>query len=210
MSGTKEHDSSGIEVVHELPNNLHSSLNVSTSGELANPFAEANVDQHVGAAEARPPAQYNGGRLKRTIIWLVGAIVFLIIFVIVVGVVLGAKLDRKPPAPSSTSTSSNSATTTTSSPTPAPTSPRRGTAISVTGWRNGSDYSIRLFYQGNDQYLRIIGFESSNSSWSAPTTFAQAKAGTPIAAASFNTAFNFESGPSVWNLSPCTRNDSTY
>jgi hypothetical protein len=131
-------------------------------------------------------------RLKRTILWLVVATVVLIVVVVVLGAVLGTKLKSKSAAPTATPSSSPTAS-------PTPSSVRKNTAISVTGWRSGSEFSIRLFYQGDDAYLRIIGFESSNSSWSAPSTIVQAKPGTPIAASGFNSGAFFGSS-TVWNL----------
>jgi Fungal fucose-specific lectin len=199
MSNTKEREFSGIEVVHELPSDLHSSQNNETRTDLSSGFVLGNVDLPNTAPGADPPAQDNQRPLKRTILWLGGAVVLLIVLAIVLGAVLGTELHRKSRAPSLTNTSSN-LTNSSSTPPPSPTTARKGTAISVTGWRSGSEFSIRLFYQGNDEYLRIIGFESSNSSWSVPATFVQAKPGTPIAALSFNTAVQWPGAASVRNL----------
>jgi len=181
MADRRNHDSAGIEVVHELPNNLPSSLNAGTKAELASQFGGDGVDQSIPAPAAGPPLR----RVNRTIVWLVVTIILLVVLAVVLGTVLGTKLHSKSAAPSTTSASSLAATPT-SSPTASPSTVRKNTAISVTGYRNGPEFSIRLFYQGNDAYLRIIGFESGNSSWSAPSTILQAKLGTPIAAASYN------------------------
>jgi hypothetical protein len=198
MADPKEHDSAGIEVVHELPSELHSSSNVGTRAELAGAFVGDGVNQSMVASPAGAPAQDNTGRLKQTIVRLVVAIILLTVLVIVLGAVLGTKLHRKSAAPTPTSTGSLSATST-SSPTASPSTVRKTTAVSVTGWRSGSEFSIRLFYQGDDAYLRIIGFESSNRSWTAPLSITQAKPGTPIAASSFNKGLFFAGFSTVWN-----------
>jgi len=200
MAYPKDPNSAGIEVVHELPNDLHSSFNIGTRAELDGHFIGNGGDPSVAAPPASSPAQEKMHRLKRTILWLVVATVLLIVVAVVLGAVLGTKLKSKSAVP--TATYSNSPTAThSSSPTasPTPSSVRKNTAISVTGWRSGSEFSIRLFYQGDDAYLRIIGFESSNSSWSAPSTIVQAKPGTPIAASGFNSGAFFGSS-TVWNL----------
>jgi hypothetical protein len=178
MAYRKDPDSAGKEVIHELPNDLHSSFNIGTRAELDGHFVGNGVDPSV-AAPASSPAQEKMHRLKRTILWLVVATVLLIVVAVVLGAVLGTKLKSKSAAPTATPSSSPTAS-------PTPSIVRKNTAISVTGWRSGSEFSIRLFYQGDDAYLRIIGFESSNSSWSAPSTIVQAKPGTPIAASSYN------------------------
>jgi hypothetical protein len=192
MAYPKDPNSAGIEVVHELPNDLHSSFNIGTRAELDGHFVGNGVDPSVAAPPASSPAQEKMHRLKRTILWLVVATVVLIVVVVVLGAVLGTKLKSKSAAPTATPSSSPTAS-------PTPSSVRKNTAISVTGWRSGSEFSIRLFYQGDDAYLRIIGFESSNSSWSAPSTIVQAKPGTPIAASGFNSGAFFGSS-TVWNL----------
>jgi hypothetical protein len=190
----KDPDSAGIEVVHELPNDLHSSFNIGTRAELDGHFVGNGVDPSVVAPPASSPAQEKLHRLKRTVIWLVVATVLLIVVAVVLGAVLGTKLKSKSAAPTATPVSSPTATAS-----PTPSSIRKNTAISVTGWRSGSEFSIRLFYQGDDAYLRIIGLESINSSWSAPSTIVQAKPGTPIAASSYNNEAFF-GGSTVWNL----------
>jgi hypothetical protein len=181
--------SAGIEVVHELPTDLRSSSNVGTKAEPAGHLVGNGVDL---------AALQNVRRLKRTIVWLVVAVILLIVLVVVLGAVLGTKLHSKPTVVTQTSTFSLPATPTSSS-TASPSAVRKNTAISATGWRSGSEFSIRLFYQGDDAYLRVVRFESSNSSWSAPSTIVQAKPGTPIAASSYDNSVFFGSSE-VWNF----------
>jgi hypothetical protein len=208
-------DYAEIEVVHELPHDVHSSLNVSRRAEVVGHFVRNGEDLPI-PLQASPPVQ-DKHRLKRTIVWLVVLVILLIVFAVVLGAVLGTTLASKTAAPTVTVTASpitslnatpnssptaspNSSPTASpnSSPIASPSSIRKNTALSVTGWRSGSEFSIRLFYQGDDAYLRIIGFESGNGSWSAPSKFVQAKPGTPIAASSFNYGNYF--GIPVWNL----------
>lgn len=62
-------------------------------------------------------------------------------------------------------------------------------ALGVTGWKYNDDkeYSIRLFYQDAEGYLRISSMESVNAeAWSAGTRFVKAKRGTPLAASCHN------------------------
>jgi hypothetical protein len=67
---------------------------------------------------------------------------------------------------------------------------RPNSALAVTGWRNGNNFSIRIFYHGADDNLRVSSFESDVSKWSAPNIFAKAKPGTPVGASSFNSVAN--------------------
>jgi len=111
-------------------------------------------------------------RLKRTIVWLVVAVILLIVLAVVLRAVVGIKLASETAALTVTVTASlitSLNATPTSSPTASLSSIRKNTVLSVTGWRSGSEFSIRLFYQGDDVYLRIIGFESGNSSWATPS-----------------------------------------
>ncbi|KAF2734500.1 hypothetical protein EJ04DRAFT_576892 [Polyplosphaeria fusca] len=64
---------------------------------------------------------------------------------------------------------------------------RNDSSIAVTGWRHDNDYSIRLFYQDGDDYLRISSLESTEGEiWSTGTKFVKAKRNTPIAASCSN------------------------
>lgn len=65
-----------------------------------------------------------------------------------------------------------------------------GSSLAVTGWRAETDFSIRLFYQGSDDFLRVSSFESSTGSgWTSATKTTKAKPKTPLAAVSFNQSF---------------------
>ncbi|ORY15318.1 hypothetical protein BCR34DRAFT_183877 [Clohesyomyces aquaticus] len=64
---------------------------------------------------------------------------------------------------------------------------REDSAIAVTGWRYGNEYSIRLFYQDRDGFLGISSLESvTGEVWSPGIRFVKAKSGTPIAATCYN------------------------
>jgi len=129
-------------------------------------------------------------RLRRRIFWLTAVIIVLVVLAIILGAVLGTRHRGGNPveSPSATAVSSPSAT---------PTSIRQKSGLAVTGWRNGSEFSIRLFYQGQDSYLRISQFESTTGNWSNPKSFVMGKAGTPIAASSYNGNSFWGGGPSV-------------
>lgn len=136
-------------------------------------------------------------RLRRWILWLVLAVVCLVIIIVIIAAVLGARIHDITPTQTSTITIAVTMTVTaTASATP--TSIRQNSALGVTGWRAGSDFSIRLFYQGDDSFLRLVAFESTNEMWSSPSAFVKTKLGTPIAASSFDVgAFGDTATPSV-------------
>lgn len=63
------------------------------------------------------------------------------------------------------------------------------TSLAVTGWRHadGAAFSIRLFYQDADGFIRMSNMESTSAdSWTSGTKVAKAKRGTPLAAACTN------------------------
>jgi hypothetical protein len=64
MADPKAPDSAGIEVVHELPYDVYSSLNVSIRAELAGHFIRNGADPPIIALLVSPPAQDNVRRLK--------------------------------------------------------------------------------------------------------------------------------------------------
>ena len=120
-------------------------------------------------------------------LWLVLAVVCLVIIVIILGAVLGVRLHDLQPNATQTSVVTITATATaTGTPSATPTSIRQNSGLAVTGWRSGSDFSIRLFYQGDDSYLRLSAFESGTGVWTGPSIFVKGKLGTPIAASNFD------------------------
>ena len=117
-------------------------------------------------------------RRKRRFIWG-GIALGLIIVVAVVGGVVGSGV-WKPKDASPTQTSAPASTV-------LPSTIRANSKIAVTGWRDGSAFNIRLFYQGADDALRMLTYSSATDDWSAPLALPnlQAKKGTALAAATY-------------------------
>lgn len=128
--------------------------------------------------------------LRRRKFWLALTIVLLVIIAVIVGTVLGT---RKHDSSSASSSGTATATVTiispdlpTSTSSSTPTSIRANSRLAVTGWRTGQEYSIRLFYQGPDDYLRYSAYESTSGEWAAPVMSVKATARSPIGATAFN------------------------
>jgi hypothetical protein len=120
-------------------------------------------------AAAGPPPKTPLKRNKMALWLVVGVIAVLVVIGAVVGGVLGSKAANS----SSNDASSDSQTTSNGTTTTNATSLnniRSGSRLAVTGWRDGSNYRIRLFYQGPDQKLRSSSYASNESTWSDPTT----------------------------------------
>jgi hypothetical protein len=141
---------------------------------------------------------------KKKLWIIVGAVVLLVVVVAaVVGGVVGSRHHNSTTTassssdPSSTSSPTSSGTSSTPSPTPSSNSPNAAyssSSIAVTGWWTGSSsYSIRLFYQGKDEKLRLIDYDSSDGMWSTVTTLADPilKPGSPLAACNYNSSLYF-------------------
>jgi hypothetical protein len=143
---------------------------------------EKEVYGTVAVAQPKFTSTPGEGNPQRRRLWIVGIIaVALVVLGTILGAILGTQLHHTAP----------DASTTTPSPRPSPTAIRHNSALAVTGWRNGADFSIRLFYQGDDGNLRVSAFESTTQSWGSPTLFVKARSGTPLAASSFNIAAFF-------------------
>lgn len=79
-------------------------------------------------------------------------------------------------------------------------------SLAVTGWRydSNSEYSIRLFYQDTEGYLRISALESiAGEVWTAGTRFVKAKMGTPLAASCHNQSM-YDVNKTVLQMRPQT------
>ncbi|EHK46638.1 hypothetical protein TRIATDRAFT_141422 [Trichoderma atroviride IMI 206040] len=163
------------------------------------------------AAVEEPLPQRSTGKKKLWII--VGAVVLVVVVVAaVVGGVVGSRHHNSTTTastssdPSSTSSSTSSSTPSPKpSSTPASTSPNAAyssSSIAVTGWwTTTSSYSIRLFYQGKDGHLRLIGYDSTDGMWSTVTTLTgpDVKLGSPIATCNYNTTVYFGSAVNSGN-----------
>lgn len=123
-------------------------------------------------------------------LWILVVVAVLIIVGAVLGGVLGTTLNHN-----SKNSSAQPATTTTSNPTAAPTSTsrpigiRENSPLAVTGWRTGGNFSIRVYFQNDDNYLSYSAYESGTGNWTQASNFTTAKAGSPLAVTNFNHSF---------------------
>ena len=123
-------------------------------------------------------------------LWILVVVAVLIIVGAVLGGVLGTTLNHK-----SNNSSAQPVTTTTSNPTAAPTSTsrpigiRENSPLAVTGWRTGGNFSIRVYFQNDDNYLSYSAYESGTGNWTQTSNFTTAKAGSPLAVTNFNHSF---------------------
>jgi hypothetical protein len=178
-------DPAGLEVV-EPTTTYHLAIVEDQLKQPSDRVIETEVNGSVAAAQ--PIFGTHGRNPQRSRLWIVGIVAVILVFLgAILGAILGTKLHHATPV----------ASTSTPSPGPSPTAIRHNSALAVTGWRNGADFSIRLFFQGDDGYLRISAFESTTQSWSSPVLFTTARAGTPLAASSFNSASFFGDPNSV-------------
>lgn len=133
---------------------------------------------------------------RRRIIWIAVAAVILAAVVIaaVVGGVLGSRHHHNSAASSRHSSAPSSPSSIPSSS--SPNAIASNSSLAVTGWwETTSQYSIRLFYQGNDGQLRMTGYSSSNGKWSTVATYQTdppPKMGSPLAASCYNSTFYFK------------------
>lgn len=121
-----------------------------------------------GTAEATATGAAAAGRSRKKL-WIVvgGVIAVLVIIGAVVGGVLGSRSANSSSDSSDKSSSSGNTTTTN---TTSLTNIRSGSRLAATGWRDGTNYRIRLFYQGQDQKLRSSSYASNESAWSDPVS----------------------------------------
>jgi hypothetical protein len=71
---------------------------------------------------------------------------------------------------------------------------RNDSAMPVVGWRYGEEYSIPLFYQDQNEFMRLSFAKIHNRQELVPwDAIRNAKSGTPIAASCFNQSI-YQSG----------------
>lgn len=186
--------------------NAYDGLEV-VNGEMIDASNKIKVDTEAAVEEPLP--QRSPQRKK---LWLiVGAVALVLVIVAaVVGGVVGSRHHNSTTTASSSSdpsSTSSSTSSSTPSPTPSSTSPNAAhssSSLSVTGWwTTTSSYSIRLFYQGKDGNLRLIGYDSTDGMWSTVTTLTgpSVKLGSPIATCNYNTTVYFSSAVNSGNVS---------
>jgi len=127
------------------------------------------------------------------------AVTLLVILAAVLGGVLGTTLHHKKnnssskPSSTASATASAAASPAASTSTPSPTSGLPGirakSPLSVTGWLTGSEYSIRVVFQSDDDMIQYIAYESKSKAWKQTPNIIKAKAGSPLALTSFETSW---------------------
>lgn len=115
----------------------------------------------------------------RSRLWLLGGAVLIAIIAGVIGGVVGWKVTEnnngsRASSPSTTSPATSNNTDTGSNGESgssdsliagANNTIRANSALAVTGWRYGSDFAIRLFYQGPDDVIRFSGYDTLFGNW---------------------------------------------
>lgn len=180
-------------------------VNPSSSG-----IARVNTESFIEEIEQKqsPP-----NKKPWLILVLAGVALLFVIVAAVLGVVVGLRLNNN-----SNNNNDNNKTTPAESPqasstTTPPISPSKpanavhaGSGIGITGWWTGpSSFTIRLVYQGQDGYLRLMRYHSGDGKWSTLAIFsdARAKLGTPIAASCYNIPYYCFSPITSSDVSPC-------
>lgn len=152
-----------------------------------------------------PPSQTDAllakRKRKRRLIFIILGVVA-IIAIVALGVSLGLTLGKKdtPDTEASNSGSDGSSGSLDSpgtdndgeqsgtgkgsgSSTKGPQAIRKKSSLAATGWRKeGGGYSIRLFFQDDNNFIRMSSFESSSGKWQASRMILEAKASTSITA----------------------------
>ncbi|KAI2470068.1 hypothetical protein F4781DRAFT_392239 [Annulohypoxylon bovei var. microspora] len=119
-------------------------------------------------------------KVKRWVIWALGGTLLILASVgATIGGILRADAVRAKNAPkggdnndSNTPVVSNTTSNATSPDTPETTTKptvRIGSRLAVTGYRNQTDYSIRLFYQDEDNQIQFMDKEGAGANWTAST-----------------------------------------
>jgi hypothetical protein len=158
---------------------------------------------------------------RRKVVFVSVVAAILAVIAIIVGVTVGitrrnrASASLRNDSSDQKNTTSTNRTTSNSPPPPHNTSSLLGwnvnneSSLGVTGWGDGSNYNIRLFYQDNDGFLRISSLSSSSgNNFSKGVKFASAKRNTPLAASCHNTSI-YGNVTNPVGISLPTRNDLT-
>ena len=140
------------------------------------------LDATENEAAASAPA---GGLRKR--IWIT-ALLILAAIAIILGATLGTLLNRHNSTPSNEANKPIQTTTVIQSPRPSstPVYVRPKSPLAVTAWRSSANaFSIRLFYQGPDDFLRLSAFDSAGVGWNGPSAFIKVRPSTVLAVSCF-------------------------
>lgn len=174
----------GLEAVKDRGSDKH--VATTHSAYDAHGYQPVYYEQVAPQANPNPVHRKAGGAPQR---WLfVGVAVLIAILAGTIGGIIGWKVTESQnsnslgsgndtsPAPVGQPGSNGAATT------GAAKTILKNSALSVTGYRYGADFNIKLFYQGPDNQLRYSVFDTVFSNWSMPQALLNnAAAGTPIA-----------------------------
>ncbi|KAI1874221.1 uncharacterized protein JN550_002800 [Neoarthrinium moseri] len=139
-------------------------------------YAPTNaMSQYVATAAAGAQDAERARRRKRRI-FCIGTTIFVVIVLgAVLGGVLGSRSARNSTSPSSNSTTSGASPTasgsgSTNTAAASPTSIKSNSRMTVSGYRNSrmTNFTQRLFFQGQDNVLRYVDKTSGGSGWSEP------------------------------------------
>jgi hypothetical protein len=105
----------------------------------------------------------------------------------------GADVAPNSPTPTANGTAAHPATSRTSTAQPTTMNApsvntniiKKSSALSVSGERNGDDFTIRLYYQGDDSVIRVSIFDSKSGNWSGPANVTKAPIYTSMTTQSF-------------------------
>ncbi len=127
--------------------------------------------------------------MQRRSLWIT-VCVAVVLLVVILGAVLGTQLHK--------GSGSAPALPGPAIPDPVPVSTiRPNSGLGVTGWRSGTDFNIRLLYQSNDGYMRLVGSNSKFGNWTVPLALAKAELGTPLTLCSFHVASYLSQFPDI-------------
>ncbi|KAH6653345.1 hypothetical protein BKA67DRAFT_569236 [Truncatella angustata] len=169
---TPTNASEGLQAVYPYQDDLklpytpnHSIAPVSKPGTHHNGEGQVgqNYDDQLYYSPSMEAIQMPQPKKTRKFSWIVvGAVAILVVLGAVLGGVLGSRAAKSSTSSDVSGASGNSTTNSTL------TNIRSSSRLAVSGWRDGSVYRIRLFYQGQDQRLRMSTYASNESSWSDP------------------------------------------
>lgn len=116
--------------------------------------------------------------------WMVGAAVLIAVIAGLIGGIVGWKVTENKNHSSAAATSNGTspgASSDSDSIAGASRMIQPNSALAVTGWRFGTDFAIRLFYQGPDDLIRFSSYDTVFANWSAPRVLdVDAASGTPL------------------------------
>ncbi|KAI1213830.1 uncharacterized protein F4807DRAFT_202174 [Annulohypoxylon truncatum] len=167
---------------HTLPLSQISSYRTADPQPIASSTKDQQPSPH---APTNPSSSWvsKDVKVKRWVIWAISGALILIIGVgAIIGGIIGAEeVKAKHATDSNDSNDSNGSDAPTSSNTTSngtsPNAPqtisaprvRLGSRLAVTGYRNATDYNIRLFYQDKDNQIQFVDKEGASANWSAST-----------------------------------------